>query len=378
MTMKSRSVKNIGYLLVLVPQILLVVGTNAGLPILSVLFFFIVLPVVRNIVGNDLSPPNKKPTGFLGLYLRSIPRLYFVTWLFVLPWTIWVLSTMPMSIMQYIGFALAFWIVSSMNTAIAHELIHSRSSLDRTLGGLLDASVGYFHFAQEHLTHHARNGYYHDSDAARPGTSVYAFALRRYLRSFTVAWEYENSRLKRTKRSWASNRILHKAVIPPIVATTYYVFAGKTGLGIYLFQVFGAAFTVQVITYLQHWGLTEKETPATADFGYTWDDGCWMQACVTLNHAFHGSHHLRIAPFYEMNQTPGGLTLPASYPVMYIVALFPSYFTKIMKCRLDAWTEKHELGEIFEHTDDCIGAAIKRRKRAAQIAAQSGPESLHH
>lgn len=376
--MKSRSVKNIGYLLVLLPQILLVAGTYVGLPFLSVIFFFFVLPLVRNFVGNDLSPPNQKPSGLLGAYLRLIPRIYFVAWVLVLPWTIWVLATKPMSILEYIGFSLGFWIVSSMNTAIAHELIHSRNSLDRKLGGLLDASVGYFHFAQEHLTHHARNGYYHDSDAAVPGTSVYAFALKRYLRSFRVAWEYETARLKRVNRTWYFNRVLHKAFIPPLVAAAFYVFAGKTGLVVYLFQVFGAAFTVQIITYLQHWGLTEKETPALADYGYTWDDGCWIQACVTLNHAFHGSHHLRIAPYYEMRQTTGGLTLPASYPVMYIVALFPAYFTKIMECRLKAWTEKHEAGKIFEHTDDCIGAAIRRRKSAAQIASRSCPESPQH
>lgn len=358
-------------------MILLVVGTYIGFPILSLLFFFVVLPVVRNYVGNDLSPPNKKPAGLLGVYLRSIPRLYVAGWACVLPWTIWVLATMPMSVAQYIGFALAFWIVSSMNTAIAHELIHSRSNFDRNLGGLLDASVGYFHFAQEHLTHHARNGYYHESDAAAPGTSIYVFAAKRYLRSFVVAWEYETNRLRRTNHTWTSNRLLHKAAIPPMVAATYYFFAGMTGLGIYFFQVFGAAFTVQAITYLQHWGLTEKETPELADHGFTWDDGCWMQACVTLNHAFHGSHHLRIAPYYEMSQRTGALTLPASYPVMFIVMLFPRYFTEIMKCRLSAWIEKHEAGEIFEHTYDCIGA-MKQRRRAARIAAQSLPERSEH
>ena len=373
MKMISRSIKNAGYLLVLVPQILLVVGTHTGFPWLSVLFFFAVLPLVRKFVGNDLSPPNKKPSWLLTMYLRSIPRLYCAAWALVLPWTIWVLATKPMSIPQYIGFTFALWIVCSLNTAIAHELIHVRSSVDRKLGGLLDASVGYFHFTEEHLSHHARNGHYYEGDAAVPGTAIYAFAFRRYCRSLRVAWEYETARLKRLGKIWFANRLIRKAIIPIVIATAFYAFAGTIGLGIYLFQIAGAAFSVQAITYLQHWGLSEKETPALGDYGFSWEDGCWMQACVTLNHAFHGQHHLNVArPFYQLSLIKGGLPLPAAYPVMFVVALFPTFFTNIMKCRLALWTENYEMREMLEHNTDCIGATrIAQAMRKGQTSKES-------
>jgi alkane 1-monooxygenase len=80
-----------------------------------------------------------------------------------------------------------------------------------------------------------------------------------------------------------------------------------------------------------------------------------MQACVTLNHAFHGQHHLNVArPFYQLSLMEGGLLLPAAYPVMFVVALFPTFFANIMKCRLALWTENYEM---LEHNSDCIGSS---------------------
>jgi alkane 1-monooxygenase len=241
---------------------------------------------------------------------------------------------------------------------VAHELIHCGNSFDRKLGGFMDATVGYFHFAEEHLSHHARSGFAIDGDAAHPGQSVYDYAWRRYWRSHRHGWAYEAARLKRRSKGWIYNRLLRKSLIPVAVASCYFHFAGWIGLSIYVFQIVGTAITVQVITYLQHWGLTERDTPELADFGFSWDDGCWMHACVTLNHAFHAQHHLKISlPYYQIGPLRGGLTLPASYPIMFVVALFPKNFTRIMAGRLASWLENVELQDELDHEADCIGAS---------------------
>jgi alkane 1-monooxygenase len=349
------------------PQILLVVGTDLGVPGLSVIFFFIVLPIIRLFLGNDLSASNENPSRFVALYLTCIPRLYVIVWTLLLSWTIWELATKPMTLLGYIAFAFSFWIVTSLNTAIAHDLIHSRSRMDKKLGRFLDATVGYFHFSEEHATHHQRTGYYHDGDAAIPGTSVYVYAVKRYLRTLRAAWKFESSRLKRAQKNGFSNRLIYTFTIPVAIASIFYGCAGKIGLVIYLFQVVGSAFTVQAITYLQHWGLTEKETPELADYGFSWEDGCWMQACVTLNHAFHGQHHAHPGrPYYQLVAIKGGLTLPASYPVMFIIALFPKTFSKLMRDRLNEWIRRYQNRELLEHNDDCLGAM-----RAAKLIRQS-------
>lgn len=358
MAMRSRNIKNAGYLLALLPQLLFGIGVLIGFPWLAVLFFFAVLPVVRLYVGNDESPPNATPSPRLLAFLRAVPRLYFAAWALLLPWTMWLLGTRTFTPLEYVGIGVSFWIVVSLNTAVAHELSHASTRLDRTLGVLLDATVGYFHFMEEHASHHARTGHYIGGDAAKPGLSVYRYAVMRYVRSFADAWEFERVRLKRLGLSWASNRLLRRILVPAAIAAAFYAVAGWQGLVFYAAEVVGAAFSVQAITYLQHWGLSQRHTPEVQDFGFAWEDGCWMQACVTLNHAYHGQHHLSLRqPFYKLALPKGSLTLPASYPVMFVLALFPPVFDRVMTARLSNWRAAFQAQEEMMHDHDCIGAA---------------------
>jgi alkane 1-monooxygenase len=362
MTMHSVTLKNLGYLLCLLPPVLVVAGVAVGVPWLSVVFFFGVLPIVRYLIGDDASAGAKTPTKWLEAYFATIPRLYFLAWAALLPWSIWVLVKMPMSGWQHVGFAFSLWIVCSLNTAVAHELIHSAGRFDRMMGGLLDATVGYFHFAEEHLSHHAKTGHYHGGDAARPGTSIYRYALHRYLNSLQVAWRYEVGRLRRQHLAWYRNRLLRKAPVPMLIGFAFYWSAGLLGLGIYAALIVGTAFSVQAITYLQHWGLSELETPEQADFGFSWEDCCWMQACVTLNHAYHGQHHLAVRkPYFLLAPNSQALTLPASYPVMFVVALFPAAFDTTMRRYLDRWRSTYAAREEQRQRDKCGGVAVLLR-----------------
>ena len=358
MAMRNRNIKNAGYLLVLLPQLLFVIGILFGFPWLAVLFFFVVLPVMRLYVGNDESPPNTVPSPLLLMYLHTVPRLYFVIWAVLLPWTMWLLSSRPFTSYEYAWIGASFWIVASLNTVVAHELSHTSTRLDRSLGVLLDATSGYFHFMEEHASHHARTGHFVGGDAAEPGLSVYRYAAMRYMRSFVDAWEYESGRLKRLGSSWVSNRLLRRALVPVAVAVGFAYCVGWKGLVFYAAEIVGVAFTVQSITYLQHWGLSQRFTPEVQDFGFAWEDDCWMQACVTLNHAYHGQHHLNLRqPFYKLALPKGALTLPASYPVMFVLALFPLAFNMVMASRLRKWLTSVQAREKMMHDPDCIGAA---------------------
>ena len=358
MAMRSRRVKNGGYLLALLPQLLFVIGVVTGYTWVAVLFFFAALPALRYLVGNDLSPPNTSPSAALLRYLRAVPRLYVVAWALILPWTIWTLSSRTFTPWEFAGLGVSFWIIVSLNTAVAHEMVHSGTRLDRMLGVALDASVGYFHFLEEHLSHHARTGHFVGGDAARPGESVYRYALARYLRTFSNAWEFENERLRKRRMGWIYNRLLGRVAIPTAIGVAFFLMAGWPGLLFYGLEAIGAAFSVQAITYLQHWGLSQLKTPELQDYGFSWEDGCWMQACVTLNHAYHGQHHLKVRlPYYKLSLPKGALCLPASYPVMFILSLYPPLFTRVMAARLARWRADELSREELAHEADCIGAA---------------------
>jgi alkane 1-monooxygenase len=151
---------------------------------------------------------------------------------------------------------------------------------------------------------------------------------------------------------------VRRAALPISIAGAFLFYVGWTGLLFYILQILGAAFSVQAITYLQHWGLSQRETPDLADFGFAWEDGCWMQACVTLNHAYHGQHHLNLRlPYYRLSMAKDALTLPASYPVMFVVALVPPLFTRIMAKRLQRWLNDVDSREDLVYQSECVSAA---------------------
>jgi alkane 1-monooxygenase len=97
---------------------------------------------------------------------------------------------------------------------------------------------------------------------------------------------------------------------------------------------------MQAITYIQHWGLSDRLSPDLAEVGYSWEDRCVMQAWVTLNHAYHGHHHRRPSlPFFRLGGLDASPRLPASYPVMLLVALVPPVFKRVMRRQLDEWCD---------------------------------------
>lgn len=354
--MTHPALKRVCYWLSLLPMLLFVLGVKIGVPWLALGFFFLLLPLVRRFTGNDRSTPAPHVSRATSVWLRAIPRMYCLAWTGVLGWCVWHLASTPLSLAAWCGFTTSLWVITSLNLCIAHELIHARGNLDRLSGRMLAASVGYVHFAEEHAHHHARTGHAHGGDAAAPGATVYRYAFDRYRHSWTIAWNRERRRLQRCGQSWRHSALPYAGLVPIAIAGAFFYFAGGAGLACYLVQIVGAAFTLQVITYLQHWGLSERDTPELADYGFTWEDCCWMQACITLNHAYHGQHHL--APsrrFYELAPVQNGLQLPASYPVMFLLALYPRYFNQLMHARLEQWREHEGSSHLEDHTHDCLG-----------------------
>jgi alkane 1-monooxygenase len=360
----STSIKNMGYSLVLLPQALLILSVHIGLPWLVLLFFFAGLPLLRYLIGNDLSPPNPKQLHpFVRVYLRSLPRLYCLTFAILLPWAAWTFEAVPRIHGSIIGFALSLWTVFALATCVAHELIHTvNSPLDRRLGRLLAAAVGYFQLHEEHFSHHERTGHYHSADVARPGQSIYTYSWKRYVDTIRSALDFECARLRREGLNKLHNRVFWTALVPILIACLFYALGGPVALGVYVFEVVATAFAVQAITYLQHWGLSEKMTPDLGDHGFSWEEGCWIQACITLNNSFHGQHHLYVRrPYYQLTMSKEALALPASYPVMFLMALFPPVLTRVMKAHLALWMNDESARKSMMHRADCFGIGTLAR-----------------
>ena len=334
----SVSLRAAGHLLALSPMVLLVAGVIFGAPWFVFAFFFGVLPMVRMLLPDDLAEPAEigRISRMQFIFLKSIPLAHALMWALVLPWAMFVVSQLQPA--QLACFALSFWVVTSLNLTIAHELLHRPVGWQRIAARLLAGSIGYFQMLEEHRSHHVNVGGRDNGDSPEVGESIFTYARKRYVRSFQRAQEWERlDQVRRGRARW-NNRIAWTALMTIAVMVCFGLVAGWRGVVFYGFVIAGTAFTMQAITYIQHWGLTDRLSPGLGAVGYSWEDRCVMQAWVTLNHAYHGHHHVHPSlPYFRLGGFANSPRLPASYPVMLLMAMIPPLFRRTMGRRLDAW-----------------------------------------
>ena len=107
------------------------------------------------------------------------------------------------------------------------------------------------------------------------------------------------------------------------VAATFWAAWGGWGLAVFVAQAFFAIFAIEIITYIQHYGVT-RESGERIGSQHAWAHNCWLTNCIALNITHHSEHHMNPAkPYRELNCDPLAPCLPACYFVMFIAALFP-------------------------------------------------------
>lgn len=122
---KSASHRACGYFLALSPMAMLVAGAAVGMPWFVFAFFFCVLPVVRMFLPDDPAEPQdiEQVSRLHFAILKCIPMIHVLLWAAVLPWAMFEIPGLHPG--QLVCFALSFWVVTSLNLTIAHELLHS-------------------------------------------------------------------------------------------------------------------------------------------------------------------------------------------------------------------------------------------------------------
>src|SRR5262249_3006058 len=140
---------------------------------------------------------------------------------------------------------------------IAHELIHRRERLDRLFGGLLLSTVSFGSFKIVHLqVHHPYVGILLDFATARRGQSIYLFWVQSLAGNFIEVLRLECNRLRRSGKSvWTSELVPWWACTLLCLSVAVYWWGPWAGL-FFLIQSLIAIMYLDLINYLQHYGLT--------------------------------------------------------------------------------------------------------------------------
>jgi alkane 1-monooxygenase len=348
--------KALGFLLVFVVPALMpaaawlgvVSGSPDAMAWFPLLFLFVLLPACDALLGHD--PANVAPESeaavagsrwFVALTLLAVPVQAAL-----LPWSAAWFADAGFGPLGMAGWLLSQGVVGgilAINTA--HELIHKNGRGERFAGGLLLASVGYHGFKVEHLRgHHVHVGTPEDASTARRGQSLWRFLPVAMWRNTVAAWRLEAARLRGLGLPWwhRRNELLGWSALWLALLGAFVAGWGTRGAAFFVIQGLVAAASLEVINYVEHYGLErrrladgryERVTPA-----HSWNSDFALSNLMLFQLQRHSDHHAfpkrRYAVLRHRADAP---QLPGGYAAMFVLAWFPPLWRRLVDPRVDAW-----------------------------------------
>lgn len=300
-----------------------------------------VLTTLDYLIGKDVSQPATD--------VRDIPLCKWIV-LAALPvhlvslwWGLHVFTTADFNWIGKLGWILSVGAISgTIAITAAHELIHRPTRLEQWVGGILLSSVCYGGFKIEHVYgHHVNVSTPLDASSARYGQSVYAFVPRAVWYNVRNAWLLEARRLQRRGLPRWRNEFLVWIGLSMAFAVAAYLLFGVAGLLFFLAQSIVAFCELEVINYVEHYGL---ERHKTANGGYervkpvhSWNSTYRLMNWFLINLARHSDHHAYAARRYqELRHFSEAPQLPGGYGAMVLLALVPPLWFRIIHPRIPA------------------------------------------
>lgn len=303
-------------------------------------FAFVLIPSLDFLVGDHKSP-YLDPSTELVQAGRALTVLYVPVHLALIGFGVYQSAYQNWSTLEWTLAVLGVGMSSGgLGITIAHELVHRSEKFLRTLGGVLLSSVCYGHFMVEHVHgHHTWVATPKDPASARFGENLYSFYLRTVVGSFASALKIESEWIKKRNRSWFQNRVFLTFALSFIFALAAYAFTGANGLLFFVLQAWVGFTFLEIINYVEHYGLARKQLEngsyEPVQFKHSWDSRKKISNWFLINLERHSDHHkYPTRDFTALRYHDEAPTLPAGYPEMVILSLFPPLWFKIMNRRV--------------------------------------------
>lgn len=346
-------IRNWGFLLFVVPPGLLAsaywFGESQQLQnwwaFFPVFFVYGIIPVLDYIIGKDTTNPDENCMK----QLDSNPYFPILTLLclpiqlgclyFSIDYVIAAYQTQALSMIGVVGWILSVGIVSSaLAINVGHELIHKNTRIEQWAGAMLYASVCYAGFKVEHIRgHHVNVSTPEDASSSRFNENVYQFIPRAVFKNVTNALKLEAKRLDRKglpALHWRNELIWwHGASI--LMAVFAAIQFGVFGLALFLVQASIAIIHLELINYVEHYGLERKKLPngkyERTNISHSWNSSYLLTNLFLFQLQRHSDHHENPKRRYQIlrhfDESP---QLPGGYASMVLLALVPPLWKKII------------------------------------------------
>jgi alkane 1-monooxygenase len=311
---------------------------------------FMVLDAVEGKDGSNADP--QTPETALVWY-RLITLIWFPVQLALLLWLLWyVPGAGHLDRGERIWLFFGMGVISgTVGINYSHELMHQKSRLERWLADLLLASVMYSHFRSEHLrVHHIWVGTPRDPVTARYNEGFHRFFPRVLRQSLVSSWKAEAAMLARRglPARHRANPFWRYAALQGAFLAAAFVLGGWMGVGLFLWQAFIAIWQLELVNYIEHYGLTRRHLGQGRYEHvmprHSWNSDYKASNWLLINLQRHSDHHYKpdrrfpLLQTYDDRQAP---QLPYGYPVMTVLAMVPPLWKRVMNRRVKAWRKRH-------------------------------------
>ena len=229
----------------------------------------------------------------------------------------------------------------------AHELMHQRNRIEPWLADLLLAMVFYSHFRSEHLlVHHHYVGTARDPVTARYNEGFHRYYPRVLRQSLTSSFRAEAAMLGRKGQPWWDRRnpFWRYWGLQAGFLLLAVLLSGWEGAALLLFQAGIAIWQLELVNYVEHYGLTRKHLGEGRYEHvlprHSWNANQKASNWLLINLQRHSDHHYKpdrrfpLLQTYAEDEAP---QLPAAYPVMTVAAMIPPLWKRLMNPRVKAW-----------------------------------------
>lgn len=253
-----------------------------------------------------------------------------------------------LSSLEKVGLFFGFGVISgTIGINYSHELMHQKDRKERFLGDALLAMVLYSHFRSEHLlVHHRYVGTPRDPVTARYNEGFHRFYPRVLRECLLSAFQAEKDMLARKSLPWSdlSNPFFKYWALQGGMLIFALILGGWSGVGLFLVQAGVAIWQLEMVNYVEHYGLTRKYL---GDGRYehvmprhSWNAAHKVSNWLLINLQRHSDHHYKPNRRFPLLQTYTELDapqLPFSYPIMTMAAMMPPVWRRMMNPRVRRW-----------------------------------------
>jgi alkane 1-monooxygenase len=337
--------------------------TSPGLPLLALLclvafalwgwawtlwvlpaLIFVLIPLGDWLVGADASNPPESAMQALEadpyynrLVVLAVPLQWLVTVLGA-----WCLVQLPSSPALWLALTITVGVINGFGINTGHELGHKHRAAARWLAKLALAPAAYGHFFVEHNRgHHRHVATPQDPASARMGESFWRFLPRTMLGSLLSAWRLESARLRQAGHHpfHVSNHLLQAWGLTVLLFAGLVLWLGVVVLPWLLVQALYAITLLEVVNYLEHYGLLRQKDSAggyeRCSPEHSWNSNHVVGNILLYQLQRHSDHHANPArPYQMLRHFDNSPQLPSGYASMLLLAYVPPLWFAVMDKRV--------------------------------------------